>query len=473
MEVDPPDGGFQAWFIMVCSFLVNGIVFSIINTFGILFVKLKEHFEDDGVEDAAFKCALVGSLAIGCTFFTSFFAGILSDKIGLKTTSVCGGVLATSGLALSAIFYERLEVLYLTYGIMYGTGASLAYNPSLTILGQYFRKRLGTVNGIVTAGSSVFTILLSFINPYILDNHGVLPCIMFLTILSSLLIICGFFFNPLSKQKDPGASPDLPGDKIDSSFIKRFVHVENWQNKRFVMWALALPCALFGYFVPFVHLVQFAENIPLDEDNDINSRKAAYLMACIGVTSGLGRLMFGKISDMPSVTKNGNRIVLQQVAFFAMGLCTMLVTLAPLNQGWQYETLMFICCIMGLFDGCFVTLLGPIAFDLCGPLGAGQAIGTLLALFSLPMTVGPPIAGIIFDQTGSYTPAFILAGVPPIVGSLLMIFIRFIPPNKGTPVREPNGCPDKRTNVTEKNSSQLECYIIGEELDLRGKGREI
>ena len=30
----------QAWFVMVCSFLVNGIVFSIINTFGILFVKV-------------------------------------------------------------------------------------------------------------------------------------------------------------------------------------------------------------------------------------------------------------------------------------------------------------------------------------------------------------------------------------------------------------------------------------------------
>ena len=33
---------FQAWFVMACSFLVNGIVFSIINTFGILFVKVGE-----------------------------------------------------------------------------------------------------------------------------------------------------------------------------------------------------------------------------------------------------------------------------------------------------------------------------------------------------------------------------------------------------------------------------------------------
>ena len=53
---------------------------------------------------------------------------------------------------------------------------------------------------------------------------------------------------------------------------------------------------------------------------------------------------------------------------------------------------------MGFFDGCFVTLLGPIAFDLCGAAGAGQAIGSLLGLFSIPMTVGPPVAGIIYDK---------------------------------------------------------------------------
>ena len=84
-----------------------------------------------------------------------------------------GGIIATLGLGLSAIFHNRIEVLYFTYGIMFGTGASLAYNPSLTVLGLYFKKHLGMVNGFVTAGSSTFTIILSFINPYILSTHGV------------------------------------------------------------------------------------------------------------------------------------------------------------------------------------------------------------------------------------------------------------------------------------------------------------
>ena len=79
----------------------------------------------------------------------------------------------------------------------------------------------------------------------------------------------------------------------------------------------------------------------------------------------------------------------------------MLLTTASQAGDYKYEVLLSLCAVMGLFDGCFVTLVGPIAFDLCGPSGASQAIGSLLALFSLPMTVGPPVAGIIHDKAGN------------------------------------------------------------------------
>ena len=84
------------------------------------------------------------------------------------------------------------------------------------------------------------------------------------------------------------------------------------------------------------------------------------------------------------------------------------------------------CFILGIFDGCFITMLGPIAFDLCGGEGAGQAIGFLLALCSIPLTIGPPVAGFIYDHVGNYIPAFLAAGVPPIVGALVMFSIRCI-----------------------------------------------
>ena len=94
---------------------------------------------------------------------------------------------------------------------------------------------------------------------------------------------------------------------------------------------------------------------------------------------------------------------LTQVSFVSIGLCTMLLVVAPHFGGSVYEAMMVFCLIMGVFDGCFITMLGPIAFDICGPAGAGQAIGFLLGLCSLPLTVGPPVAGFIYDQVRQQT----------------------------------------------------------------------
>ncbi len=46
----------QAWLVMVSCFTCNGIIFGIINTFGILFVKLRADLEAEGLKDAALKC---------------------------------------------------------------------------------------------------------------------------------------------------------------------------------------------------------------------------------------------------------------------------------------------------------------------------------------------------------------------------------------------------------------------------------
>lgn len=66
----------------------------------------------------------------------------------------------------------------------------------------------------------------------------------------------------------------------------------------------------------------------------------------------------------------------------------------------SYELLMVVTLGMGLFDGCFISLLGPISFDLTSQKHASLAIGFLLGMCSVPLTLGPVIAGAIHDQTG-------------------------------------------------------------------------
>lgn len=90
-----------------------------------------------------------------------------------------------------------MELLYLTYGIMYGLGASLAYTPSLVILGHYFKKYLGLVNGIVTAGSSIFTTLIPYLMEFLLRRFGLEGTLRCLAVLTALIMVCAILFKPI------------------------------------------------------------------------------------------------------------------------------------------------------------------------------------------------------------------------------------------------------------------------------------
>ena len=71
--------------------------------------------------------------------------------------------------------------------------------------------------------------------------------------LSSLLILCALTFIPVI----PNTIPPVREKKMSRLMVvaEKLVYLDNWRNKRFVVWAFAIPLALFGYFVPYCHLV--------------------------------------------------------------------------------------------------------------------------------------------------------------------------------------------------------------------------
>ncbi|XP_043489932.1 monocarboxylate transporter 10 isoform X1 [Polistes fuscatus] len=404
----PPDGGLRAWMIMLASFFINGILFSVINTYSLIYLELQRKLMEAGETEVSSKASLVGSLTIGTTFFLSPVAGILTDKIGIQMTTFLGGAIASSGMLLSSMLSDKVELLYLTYGVMYGLGASLAYTPSLVILGHYFKKYLGLVNGIVTAGSSLFTTLVPYLMETLLRHFGLEGTFRSLAALTSIVMVCALLFKPIPLKKSPQYRTTQTTKFRDR--LKEVINLSIWKRKRYVVWAISIPLALFGYFVPYVHIGKFVATTFKGSDGKLP-------VMCIGITSGIGRLIFGYIADLPKV----NRILLQQVSFLSIGMLTMLLTVTP-----SFKILLIISLSMGLFDGCFISLLGPIAFDICGREGATQAIGFLLGMCSIPLTVGPPIAGLLYDHTGSYDLPFLLAGVPPIIGALTMFLIKCV-----------------------------------------------
>ena len=56
---------------------------------------------------------------------------------------------------------------------MLGFGLSLIYSPSLTMVGHYWKRRFGVINGFVTSGSAVFTLIMYYLLEFLMEEVGV------------------------------------------------------------------------------------------------------------------------------------------------------------------------------------------------------------------------------------------------------------------------------------------------------------
>uniref|UniRef100_A0A8C5MWR0 Monocarboxylate transporter 10 n=1 Tax=Leptobrachium leishanense TaxID=445787 RepID=A0A8C5MWR0_9ANUR len=409
-----PEGGF-GWVVVLAATWCSGSIFGIQNSFGILYVILQEEMGVTKEQPMDFQTAWVGSLAMGMVFFCSPVVSIFTDRLGCRKTSSGGAALAFIGL-LSSSFTNSLGVRYFTYGILFGCGCSFAFQPSLVILGHYFKKRLGLVNGIVAGGSCVFTMCLPFILKTMGKSIGLAHTFRVLSALMFVQIFLSLTFKPLlHPPTDYKEKENVPGRNKGQQCLvhtQKYFNMQVFKKKTYRIWVCGIATTVLGYFVPYVHLMKFAKHRFKDNTEEW------VLLVCIGATSGVGRLASGKIGDcIPGLKK----VYLQVASFLLLGIVSMML---PLCQ--VFTSLIVVCLFLGLSDGFLISMMSPIAFELVGPMQASQAIGYVLGLMAIPMTAGPPIAGLLRDYSGSYDLAFYLAGVPPLVGALVLLCVPLI-----------------------------------------------
>ena len=53
--------------------------------------------------------------------------------------------------------------------------------------------------------------------------------------------------GPAGAGEHPSCSP--------AWICSQLINVHIWRNRRYLVWSIAVPMGLFGYFVPYVHLV--------------------------------------------------------------------------------------------------------------------------------------------------------------------------------------------------------------------------
>ncbi|XP_033835229.1 monocarboxylate transporter 12-B-like [Periophthalmus magnuspinnatus] len=160
----------------------------------------------------------------------------------------------------------------------------------------------------------------------------------------------------------------------------------------------------FGCSAPLVYLVPYALSVGVDHQN------AAFLMSIFGISSIVGNITFGWITDRPFLKKH--RLLNYMCAVLMEGLCCMVFPFLLSFPG------LAVCVVLyGYFDGAYVALIPVVVSDVVGPSCLTPALGVVYFLHAVPYLVSPPIGGLLVDTTGAYTSTFHLCGASYVISA--------------------------------------------------------
>ncbi|XP_055841839.1 monocarboxylate transporter 5 isoform X2 [Episyrphus balteatus] len=176
----------------------------------------------------------------------------------------------------------------------------------------------------------------------------------------------------------------------------------------FIIFTFSNFCTSIGFNMPYVYIAAQAETLGLDK------QQSSYLLATIGIANTVGRIILGYISDKPWV----NRLLIYNLCLTTCGIATALCIFCT-----DFYSLAVYASVFGFTIGAYVGLTSVILVDLLGLDKLTNAFGLLLLFQGLASLVGPPIGGFFYDITGSYGPAFVLAGVMICISGLILFAI--------------------------------------------------
>ena len=174
-------------------------------------------------------------------------------------------------------------------------------------------------------------------------------------------------------------------------------------------WIMAAANAFwaFGLLIPMLHIVRHAIEI------GISPMSAAWILAIIGGSSVVGRIVMGSASD-----RIGRKSSLL--------MCLALNALVMFWLLWasNLEMLYIFAVIFGFAYGGCVPQWGAMVGEFFGLRAMGTTLGVVMFFATIGGAIGPLLGGHIFDLTDSYRYAFLMGGISIAIAVMLTLFLR-------------------------------------------------
>jgi MFS family permease len=406
---------FYGYVIVIAAFLVFVSMYGSFFCYGVF---LKPILMEFGWSRASMSGAY--ALAMIIHGILGIFMGNITDRIGPRIViAVCGFFLGLGYILMSQV--QSIWQLYLFYGVIIGIGVSGGWVSLLSTVARWFSLRRTVMSGIVLTGTGVGSLIIPPVATWLIEIYSWRTTFIILAIALLLIVAVA----ALLLKKDPSQMGLLPyGVSSDNPSRSRpvagYTLKESSRTRQFWLVCSAFACFGFAMFAVNVHIT------PHTADLGYSAVVAAAVLSSAGISSIVGRVLIGHIAD---------RIGNQRMMIIGMLLLT--VDLFCLVVFRDIRALYALAVIFGFAYGGIGSSESPLIARLFGLKSHGLIFGISDFFFTLGASIGPVVAGYVFDITGSYQLAFLFGAIIAAFGTVLLIIVR---PLKGR-------MPDKSLSV--------------------------
>jgi len=350
------------------------------------------------------------ALALSMGMFASGVAaplvGVLISRIGVRPVMIVGSVVTGIGfMLLSTVDY--LWQLYLFFIIATLGISGIILVPNFTLIRSWFTRNLSTALGIATTGIGVGGTVMAPAAALIIGAYGWRNAFLIIAIAIALIAttISVFVMRPPTDKKF--ALPRQGQQSAESKETPTGGMTFRQALKMKAFWLISLGIMFWGwsYTSGVVHQVAFAVDMGIDRV------AAAGAVGMLTAFSIAGRLVGGRLGDL-----------MDKRYVFMMGTSLQIIAFIVLLNTTNLTMLYIYSAILGVNIGGMTPITPGIIADYFGGRHYGIIFGATFFWLTIGQVIGSTYAGLIFDTTGSYNPAFItsiaLSGV-----AILLVYL--------------------------------------------------
>ncbi len=392
----------QRWMILLGGFLLS-LVGGMSYSWGSFVVPL---VNDWGWSTA--KATLPLTVLIVVFAITMIPAGWLQDRYGPRKVSTAGAFLFLLGYSLAACirFIPTSGWLIGTYGIVVGIACGLSYSCIAPTARKWYPDRPGFAVSTAVMGFGLAAVILAPLKKVMIRNYGVDGTLLILGILVFSIAIIG---SKLLRNPDPNWMPNKTTSASKSTMVVRDVPPREFmKTPEFPMLWFALALVIGGGLTAIGLLTPFGE-LALK----LSPTEAALSVSIFSLINGLGRPFAGWMGD---------RFGAIRVMISIYCVQTLVFLLMPLIAT-NFTILLLCAFFLGAGYAVTFALFPVIVAAGFGNKYLGVNYGLVFSAFGVGAITGL-VGSILHDETGSFTPAFLLAGISTFIGLIILILLR-------------------------------------------------